>query len=413
MPASPEEPLGERAQAALDRMLAGKRFVFLGEPDHFIVEKYPFRLLLIQHLLGRGWRHVGMETGRSVGWRVDRYLETGDASYLSTEGAESPSPTDAGHPRQDPGVRRRRTRTPFHEQLRRISESRAPGTARLHYWGYDLDLGIPLGSVKPIQRLLEGHADSQVHELLSALDRLRGLSTDEQLVQIEALQSKLPRCADILAEGTFGELQSWLAFLHDSVAAEKRPRANQDPRGFRRWWAQREHFLMQSLDAIVDGLSGDEKLILLGHNVHLSKDAANLHFHPQFSSFWGLRSWLRAWGYRMFFKLAGWPTNMGDSVGAHLHRRFPGQVLSIWMLYGQGSLMTPKGPRTVRLHGDTVESLLAQVGDRFLLPLNDVDPQARAILSHANVRLMEGHYASTDLTAQADALYFVREVKAE
>ena len=169
---------------------------------------------------------------------------------------------------------------------------------------------------------------------------------------------------------------------------------------------------MQSLDAIVDGLSGDDKLILLGHNVHLSKDAANLHFHPQFSSFWGLRSWLLAWGYRMYFKLAGWPTNMGDSVGAHLHRRSPGQVLSVWMLYGQGSLMTPKGPRTVRLRDDTVESLLAQVGDRFLLPLSDVDPQARTILSRANVRLMEGHYASTDLTAQADAIYFVKDVNA-
>jgi hypothetical protein len=75
--------------------------------------------------------------------------------------------------------------------------------------------------------------------------------------------------------------------------------------------------------------------------------------------------------------------------------------------------MTSKGPRTVRLRDDTVESLLAQVGDRFLLPLNDVDPQARAILSHANVRLMGGYYASTDLTAQADALYFVKDVNAE
>jgi hypothetical protein len=66
----------------------------------------------------------------------------------------------------------------------------------------------------------------------------------------------------------------------------------------------------------------------------------------------------------------------------------------------------------VRLRDDTVESLLAQVGDRFLLPLSDVDPQARTILSHANVR-MGGAYVSTDLTAQADALYFVREVSAE
>jgi erythromycin esterase-like protein len=413
LPASPEEPLGKRAQAALDRMLAGKRFTFLGEPDHFILEKYPFRLLFIRCLLERGWRHVGMETGQSVGWRVDRYLETGDASCLSTEGAESPHPTEQAILGKILEFVDAHEYSSFHEQLRQINERRTPGTARLHYWGYDLDCGVPLGSLKPIQWLLEGHAGSQIDKLLRALDRLRGLSTDEQLVQIEALQSKLPRCADVLTEGTFGELQSWLAFLYDSVAAEKRPRAKQDPRGFRRWWAQREHFLMQSLDAIVDGLSGDDKLILLGHNVHLSKDAANLHFHPQSSNFWGLRSWLLSWGYRMFFKLAGWPTSMDDSVGAHLHRRFPGQVLSIWMLYGQGSLMAPKGPRIVRLHDDTVESLLAQVGDRLLLPLNDVDPQARTILSHANVRLMGGSCASTDLTAQADAIYFVGDVHAE
>jgi erythromycin esterase-like protein len=413
LPASPEEPLGERAQAALDRMLAGKRFVFLGEPDHFILEKYPFRLLFIQYLLQRGWRHVGMETGRSVGWRVDRYLETGDTSDLSTEGAESPNPMDQAIRNKILEFVDAHEFSPFFEQLRQISERRVPGAARLHYWGYDLDLGIPLGSVKPIQRLLEGRASSQVQELLSALDRLKGLSTDEQLTQIEAIQNHLTASADILPARIQRELQSWLAFLRDSVAAEKRPRQNQDSGGNRRWWAQREHFLMQFLDAIVDGLSSDDKLILLGHDVHLSKDAANLHLHPQFSCFWGALSWLRAWGYKTFFTLAGWPTSMGDSVGAHLHRRFPGQVLSVWMLYGQGSLMTEKGPRTVRLHGDTVESLLAQVGDRFLLPLNDVDPPARAILSHANIRLAGGSYASTDLTAQADALYFVREVNAQ
>jgi erythromycin esterase-like protein len=404
---SDERPLADNARTALDRMIEDKRFVFLGEPDHFIAEKDPFRLLFVQYLLERGWRHVGMETGRSVGWRVDRYLETGDAACLSTEGAESPGPTDRAVQFIDAHE------NTFHEQLRQISEGRAPGTLRLHYSGYDLDLGVPLGSLQPIQRLLEGHTGGQVEELLSTLDRLRGLSTDEQLARIEAMQSRLTASADILPDGTQRELQSWLAFLHDSVAAEKRPRANQDPRGNRQWWARREHFLMQALDAIVDGLGGGDKLILLGHNVHLSKDPTNLYLHPQLSSFWGLRSWLRAWGYRMYFQLTGRPTNMGDSVGAHLHRRFPRQVLSIWMLYGQGSLMTPKGPRTVRLRSDTVESLLARVGDRFLLPLNDVNPQARAILSHANVRLMEGKYASADLTAQADALYFVRDVKAE
>lgn len=171
--------------------------------------------------------------------------------------------------------------------------------------------------------------------------------------------------------------------------------------------------MMQYLDEIVDTLGHDDRLVLLGHNGHLSKDAPTLCFHPRQSTLWGIRSWLCALGRRTFFKLTRYPMNMGSSVGTHLHRRFPGQVLSVWMLYGRGRLMMLKGPRTIRLHGDTIESLLARVGDRFLLPLKDLDPRARPILSEANFRLSWGSCASADLTAQADAVYFIRDVHAE
>ena len=206
LPGSHEQPLSEDARASLGRMIEGKRFVFLGEPEHCVVEKYPFRLTLIRYLSEHGWRHISMETGQSTGWRVDRYLETGDAS------------------------------------------------------------------------------------------------------------------------------------------------------------------------------------------------------------------WLRALGYEAFSRLTRCPMDIGiqdGSVGSHLHKRFPEQILSIWMLYGRGTLMMPKGPRSVRLHGDTIESLLAQVGDRFLLPLNDIDPQAKVILSNANLRSSWGSYACANLNAQADAIYFAKHVNAE
>jgi hypothetical protein len=103
----------------------------------------------------------------------------------------------------------------------------------------------------------------------------------------------------------------------------------------------------------------------------------------------------------------------GGSIGGHVHKRFPGQVLSIWMLYGQGQLMGRNGAIDVRLQGDTIESLLACVGDRFLLPLDHVDPSARDVLRRANLRWAGGHYASADLTVQADALYFVRNISAK
>jgi hypothetical protein len=190
----------------------------------------------------------------------------------------------------------------------------------------------------------------------------------------------------------------------------------QDPHGHLLWWAGREQFMMRRLDRIADALGPDDRLILMGHNVHLSMDASRLHLHPQQSSFWGFRSRLRALGYEAHARLIRCPANTGlanGSIGSHLHAKFPGQVLSIWMLYGQGSLMMPRGPRVVRLHGDTVESLLARVGDRFLLPLNDAGPQAKAILQNANLRLSWGSYVSADLSAQADAVCFVRDVHAE
>jgi len=409
LPVSTEEPLDECAQAVLDRLLAGKRFVFLGEPEHFIVEKYPFRLMFIRHLFARGWRDIAMETGRSVGWRVDRYLETGDSSYLRFEPAGAPDA--APHDRTLEFIDRHEDS--FHEQLRCLSESRRDGTPRLRYWGYDLDLGVPLGAVKPLQRLLERHADGLFHEWLRSLDTLGNLSTDQQLGCIEALQVSVTTRAEALGNDIGVELQSWLSFLHDSVAAEKRPRVRHDPRGARQWWVERERFLMRYLDAIVAALGNEGKLVLLGHCVHLSKNATHLWLHPRPSMLWGWRSWLRAFGYWAFFKLTRSSPNMGDSVGAHVCRRFPEQVLSLWMLYGQGTRMTPAGPRTVPLRDDTLEALLARVGDRFLLPLQDMDPQARAVLSRANFRLAEGSHASADLTCQADALCFVKDIDAE
>jgi dienelactone hydrolase len=229
MPASHEEPLSAEAQARLDQMLEGKRFVYLGEPEHCIVEKYPFRLTLIRYLFARGWRHAAMETGRSMGWRVDRYLETGDASCLDA-GVEPSGPQDVAiHGKTLEFIDKHEG--PFHEQLRRISESRAPDTPRLHYAGCDLDLGMPLGSVEPIRRLLEGHTDRRVQELLNSINTLTGLSVEEQLARIEALQSRAATCEGILPSDAVGELRSWLSFLHDSVAAEKRPRQTQDPHG--------------------------------------------------------------------------------------------------------------------------------------------------------------------------------------
>lgn len=66
----------------LDPMLKGTRFAYIGEPDHFVHEKYAYRLLMLKFLAGRGFAHVGEESDASDEMRIDRFLETGDESHL-------------------------------------------------------------------------------------------------------------------------------------------------------------------------------------------------------------------------------------------------------------------------------------------------------------------------------------------
>src|SRR5258708_3582178 len=77
-------PLGTFSAAFLisDALVAGKRFAFIGEPDHFIHEKYAYRLAMLKYLAGRGFTHLGEELGASDAMRINRFIATGDESQL-------------------------------------------------------------------------------------------------------------------------------------------------------------------------------------------------------------------------------------------------------------------------------------------------------------------------------------------
>lgn len=416
MPTSPESQWSHETQSAFQRMIDGRRFVFLGEPDHFLLEKFSYRLAFIRQLFQHGWRHIGMEMGRSMGWRFDRYLETADRDFLD----RSPMKEDYDYRRSFGGMYDfiERHESEFQEEIIGLNESRPAGTPRVCYFGFDFDLGSPLAAVEPILELLADHQhDDQVRDVVVRLRQLDGLETHQQLNQLEAICNLLAdqrqQFIDSLGESRFRCIGSWMRTLRFSVASVNRPRYDQDQSGHRIWRAEREKMMMEHLDAQVASCLPEDKFILLSHNGHLSKDARNVYSRPQRSTFWGYRSWLRYTAYRLNEIVTRRPLDLyGGSIGSHIHRRFPGQVFAIWMLYGEGQLMGRRGPIDIRLHTDTVESLLAQVGEHFLLPLHQVDRAARAVLACANFRSASGYYGSADLTSQADALYFVREVSA-
>jgi erythromycin esterase-like protein len=77
---------GERgtldAFSALAPLADAARAAYIVEMDHFIHEKYDFRLLCIRYLASRGWRWCGEEIDRRQGERIDRYLTGGDGTLL-------------------------------------------------------------------------------------------------------------------------------------------------------------------------------------------------------------------------------------------------------------------------------------------------------------------------------------------
>lgn len=66
----------------LDDLAERARVAYLVEMDHFIHEKYEFRLLCMRYLASRGWTWFGEELDHRQGERLDAYLQGGDDALL-------------------------------------------------------------------------------------------------------------------------------------------------------------------------------------------------------------------------------------------------------------------------------------------------------------------------------------------
>ena len=370
----------------LDQLLDGKRFVFLGEPDHFVHEKYAFRLLFIRQLVDRGWRHIGMEMGHADGLRVDRYLQTGDLPTLEQVGLYGLRDSLA----QEHGIRGfLDAEFAFADALRQLSM--ADDARPLRYFGYDLDMVPGSGSLDIEARLAD------VPEAAPWLDRLREAreqDLDERVPALEALADELASDGHpvhgALASGALEAVRLDLLALIESYRFQLRSMKS-EAIGYDDF-ARREETMFTLFDAYVDGLDADEPVILMGHDLHLG----------------------RRWQGAGFEELTGdlayglWPT-----IGAHVTERFGDEVFVIWMLYDHGQhvdAFPPMSVEPVESVEGTVEHLLARLpAETFLLPLGGDDPRAQWLDRTRDFRV-NGERGYGNLRAMADAILFVREV---
>lgn len=363
-----DDPDDPRTRAVMDE-IAGKRVVYLGEPDHYVHEKYEMRLLFVRRLFDRGWRVLGMEMGRSDARHVDAYLETGDEAELDRVGIYAGVKTArSGILKGLPAEAKAEfvaAEKEFARALRRMSEARAPGTPRLRYFGFDVDTD-PLRASEE----LATRVDPSLRTVLE-----RAASTDPAALAEALTQAAVDLPPGALRDDVLGLAESWefaaVAF-HDP-----------DFDALMQAHARREQTMFRQVDA---ELARSTPVILMGHTMHLSKasDAARFVAVGQPGG-------------------ASWRT-----IGTHVAERFPDGVYSIWMLADHGTHYDVACPGACEFASkpDSVEHVLAEVGDRFAVSTAGMPTPFAGEVNW----VQNGRYGSGDLTRQADLIYFVREV---
>ncbi len=315
------------AFAFLDDALKGKRIVFLGETDHFVAERMEFRLLLIRELAKRGYRRIGMEMGYSDGKRMDRYLETGDERWLEQVALygykkdlrtdrrdEVAGWTDDSHPEF--------TKTILDEaewflrQLRKMNEQLPAGEPRLKWFGYDLSFR-PGGGYADASQLLAPHDKAPlVHEIKTQMARVPGESRVEEAERLETLVATIDEKQDELI-AMFGkpsalELRRSLQRMADAFRFIDQLQGVRDfdPEVIADALSKREKRMAHNFDEHLAEWPPDEKIILLGHALHLSKESESL-ITRDFGAMW-------------------------KSVGTYLAQKLPGEVYGVWLLHNRG-----------------------------------------------------------------------------
>lgn len=391
--------------SVLDKELEGKRVVYLGEPDHYIREKFDYRLIFIRYLVEKGWRHIGMEMGRSDSKRLDRYLQTGDMKYLdrvAAFGYQGDRDQDrrwtlrglVGHENREFWERAWGERRWFLQQLRSLNEALPPGEQRLRWFGFDVDTRAGGGYVDAEELLAAHRSQPLVQEILRRMALVDGESPVEEIERLQGVLSFLQRnqAAVRVALGEVAAEELWrtvrcltdgLEFLDSATEGLGSPRGLAGLR-------QREERMCRHMDEVLSDLPGDAKIILMGHNLHLSKNS------------YSLRSGRITWGGKTKWL----------SVGSHVAQKLPGEVFGVWMLFDHGRHGRLTGDRIVEEYVASnpyvLEHLLAKAGDALLLPLNTGDVR-EAFLDRPLHFLQNGRPASGIIGRQVDAIFFVAE----
>jgi erythromycin esterase-like protein len=384
------EAIDENARrlSILDPLVAEKRFAYIGESDHFIHEKYAYRLAMLKYLAGRGFTHLGEELGASDGMRIARFVETGDESHLdrvTIYGYSGASRTD----RDDTptGILRASFGDAYPTALFAAEQKRfAHGLRKIgvRFFGFDID-PLPGGGYEDLAEILDSMpADATVARIRNALQRVRGETIDEEI-------ARLDDALKLIEAGGPDALRHSATCLRDSFNYVSITYPAKTFDALNAGMAYRERYMHRQVDRMLGQMRPDEKLALMSHNMHLCRapDAVA-----------GIDA------------SAGPGGKTDPPLGAWLAARYPSEIFSVWMMIGRGrdSQPFPTLSKEIKEKRGTLNALLGEIGDCFILPIDATDERARFLTKNIEITHDGNGGVRTALARQADAIFFARNV---
>ena len=366
--------------------VANKKFIFLGEPDHYFKEKFGYQLLFIEELLKLGHTHILAEIGVADGRKVQAYLETGNEDRLNEAGVHGyrygtpPHNSDRNFTIE---VKR------FYRQLRQLKEK----YPNLTYGGYDLDMYPGTAYLKFDQLFIDEGLSryfvnrtkaTEIRDLIEASKSIQSLlvrfqKIDQALSIINELtQEDISNDLDLL------DLKFYTKVFRDSLEFRHKVTDLEFSWDHYVW---RETKMFEITGSILSRENSEAKYILLGHNGHLMKtDEPNSEG----------------------FRYTSW-----DTIGAWITNQFPDSVYAIWSLIGKGEHSGHGCPNDGRCRFNAIPGTL----EAELINLSPEHPlfftNNETIKRHENsiITVINGEFpAKGSYGKMADAFYFIPEV---
>jgi len=356
--------------AEIDRAAHDADVLALGEGDHYVEEKYAYRLAFLRRLvLEHGVVHIGLEMGASDAARIDRFLETGDERSLRRvvlHGFSGESALERRELRPVSGAPRRPCDDAWAEAERRFfrtlraigEEARGRGGERVHVFGFDYDATPGGGYADARDALATCEDGSRGAALRGSFSPTPGTAGGDEPARLEALVRSLEEhraalasecgaasvdaARDALSQLAF----SWKTFFAWRAAAHDE--SSEAPLRLHAMFAAREARMVEQVQRWRRSLRGGSKIVLLAHDMHVARASETLRYG-------------RGAGARP----------MWTSLGTALARDAKLRTWVVWLLYGSGSRYAPANPECrseVHVRDGSLESSLDAIpGDHAVL----------------------------------------------